>query len=202
MSGTTMRLVTANDFPAIAAITNHYIRTTAIHFAYDDVTADELRSLWRQHEAMYPWLVAETAGAVAGFAKSGAFRTRTAYHWTTETGIYLAPEQRGRGLGRLLYTRLLAVLRAQGFHSAIGGIALPNDVSVRLHENLGFEPCGVVRRAGRKFDRWHDVGFWQLALQPAAEAPRELLRPDQAFQATARAFAGPTKELPGSGFGG
>jgi phosphinothricin acetyltransferase len=187
MSGTVIRLATANDFAAIAAITNHYIRTTAIHFAYEDVAADELRALWRQHEAIYPWLVAETGRAVVGYAKSGSFRARTAYLWTTETGIYLAPEQRGRGLGRQLYSRLLDVLRAQGFHSVIGGIALPNDTSVRLHERLGFVPCGTVQRAGRKFDRWHDVGFWQLFFQEAARDPRELRRPDEVFDVTAHA---------------
>jgi L-amino acid N-acyltransferase YncA len=185
MSGTVIRLATANDFAAIAAITNHYIRTTAIHFAYEDVAADELRALWREKESIYPWLVAETARAVVGYAKAGSFRARTAYLWTTETGIYLAPDQCGRGLGKLLYGRLLGVLRAQGFHSVIGGIALPNDTSVRLHERLGFLPCGTVQRVGHKFDRWHDVGFWQLFLQHAAWQPRELLRPDQVFDATA-----------------
>ena len=183
MSGTVIRLATANDFAAIAAITNHYIRTTAIHFAYEEVAADELRSLWREHEAIYPWLVAETGRAVVGYAKAGSFRARTAYLWTTETGIYLAPDQCGRGLGRRLYGRLLDVLRAQGFHSVIGGIALPNDTSVRLHERLGFVPCGTVQRVGYKSDRWHDVGFWQLFFQEAAQQPRELLRPDQVFDA-------------------
>src|SRR5262245_5330704 len=117
MSGTVIRLASANDFTAIAAITNHYIRTTAIHFAYEDVTADEVRALWREHEAIYPWLGAETARTVVGYAKAGSFRARTAYLWTTETGIYLAPDQCGHGLGRQLYGRLLDVLRAQGFHT-------------------------------------------------------------------------------------
>ena len=191
---TVIRLATANDFAAIAAITNHYIRTTAIHFAYEDVAADELRSLWREHEAIYPWLVAETQRTVVGYARAGVYRGRRAYLWTTETGIYLAPDQRGNGLGRRLYRRLLEVLRAQGFHSAIGGIALPNDVSVRLHERLGFQPCGTVQRVGHKFGRWHDVGFWQLFFQEAAQEPRDLLRPDEVFAATARAAAEPERE--------
>ncbi len=185
MQPSPIRLATANDFPAIAAITNHYIRTTAIHFAYDDVPADELRSLWYEHRDLYPWLVTAVGSTVAGYAKSGVFRARTAYRWITEAGIYLAPEHCGRGLGTPLYLRLLAVLRAQGFHSVIGGIALPNDPSVRLHERLGFQHCGTVQRAGRKFDRWHDVGFWQLALQPPEGEPQTLRHPESAFDATA-----------------
>lgn len=183
MTTAAVRLAADDDFPAIAAITNHYIRTTAIHFGHEDVAAGELRSLWRQHAELYPWLVAEQEGELLGYAKAGVFRARAAYRWTTETGIYLAPRRCGAGLGTSLYARLCAVLRAQGFHSAIGGIALPNDASVRLHERLGFVHCGTVRRAGRKFDRWHDVGFWQLDLQPADHAPGELSSPAAAFAA-------------------
>lgn len=179
-----IRLARAADFVAIAAITNHYIRTTAIHFAFEDVTADELRTLWHDHHDVYPWLVEDDAGEVVAYAKAGAYRTRAAYRWITETGIYVRSDRLGRGLGKPLYARLLAVLRAQGFHSAIGGIALPNAASVALHEALGFLPAGVVLRAGRKFDLWHDVGFWQLLLQPEDHAPGRLTTPGEAFAAT------------------
>lgn len=184
MTGATIRLARAEDFATFAAITNHYIRTTAIHFGYDDVTADELRSTWREHHDTYPWLAAEAAGEVVGYAKSGAWRTRSAYRWITETGIYLVPAHCGRGFGRPLYDRLCRVLRAQGFHAAIGGIALPNDASVRLHESLGFVHCGTVVRAGRKFDAWHDVGFWQLLLHDERHPAPSLATPAVAFAAS------------------
>ncbi|MBL8728371.1 MAG: N-acetyltransferase [Planctomycetes bacterium] len=176
-----IRLAADGDFDAIAAITNHYIRHTAIHFGAEDVPAATLRALWCAHADVYGWLVAERHGEVVGYAKAGEFRTRAAYRWTTETGIYLAPAHRGRGLGAPLYRRLLEVLRAQGFHTAVGGITLPNPASVRLHERLGFVHWGTVAHAGRKFDAWHDVGFWQLMLQPADHAPQPLLSPAAAF---------------------
>jgi L-amino acid N-acyltransferase YncA len=180
-----IRLAADGDFDAIATITNHYIRTTAIHFGTVDQTADELRAIARDSASAYPWLVSTDADdRVLGYAKAGAWRARAAYRWITETGIYLAPAACGRGLGAPLYRRLLAVLRTQGFHAAIGGIALPNDASVRLHERLGFLAAGVVPRAGRKFDRWHDVGFWHLPLQVAHHVPGELLAPAAAFAAS------------------
>lgn len=180
-----IRLADADDFDALATITNHYIRTTTIHFGYQDVTADELRAIWREPLDVYPWLVTtDDDGDVLGYAKAGVWRARAAYLWTTETGIYLAPSWCRRGLGEPLYRRLLAVLRAQGFHAAIGGIVLPNAGSVRLHERLGFTPAGIIQRAGRKFDRWHDVGFWHLSLQPAEQAPTALRTPAAAFAAT------------------
>ncbi|HLQ39037.1 MAG TPA: GNAT family N-acetyltransferase [Planctomycetota bacterium] len=183
MQAPALRFVRANDFTAIAALTNVFIRTTAIHFGYQEVTADELRAAWQQKQELYPWLVAEIDGTFAGFAKAGPWRDRAAYQWTPETSIYLQPEQRGRGLGRSLYSRLLELLRAQGFRSAIGGITLPNPASVALHEALGFVHTGTVREAGCKFDAWHDVGFWQLRLRDDAGAGGPLLPPAAAWAA-------------------
>jgi L-amino acid N-acyltransferase YncA len=185
MNAPTTRLANDGDFTAIAAITNHYIRTTAIHFGYEELTADELRATWHEHHDVHPWLVCTDASEVLGYAKSGSFRARAAYRWIVETGIYLAPSHTGRGLGAPLYRRLLAVLRAQGFHGVVGGIALPNAASVRLHERLGFVHAGTVPQAGRKFERWHDLGFWHLPLQSADHAPTALGTPTAAFAATA-----------------
>ena len=179
-----LRLVREQDLAAIAAITNHYIRTTAIHFGHEPIAVDELRAQWRESE-LFPWLCAvDATDTVLGYAKAGTFRSRAAYRWTTETGIYLQPEHRGRGLGAALYARLLAVLRAQGYHTAIGGIALPNEASVKLHERLGFLPVGVIVEAGRKFDRWHDLGFWQLHLHSDDRGAAPLLPRDIAFFAS------------------
>lgn len=179
MPAASIRLAVAADFEAIAAITSHYIRTTSIHFATQPVTADELRALWRQHETLYPWLVAERDCRCVAYAKAGVWRSRDAYRWTPETGIYVHPDHLGKGIGRPLYERLLALLAAQGFHSAIAGATLPNPASTRLHEALGFTEVGRVRDAGNKFGGWHDVVFWQLRLA-AADAPATALRAPEA----------------------
>lgn len=183
MTGATIRPAAAADFDAIAAITNHYIRSTTVHFATQPVNAASLREDWQTNLDVHPWLVTEIAGAVLGYAKAGVFRARSAYRWTTETGIYLDVDHRGQGLGTPLYRQLLAVLRAQGFHVAIGGIALPNDVSVRLHEALGFVHTGTLPAVGHKFDRWVDIGFWQLRLQPQTHPVAPLLTPSMALAA-------------------
>lgn len=160
----TLRPAQPDDFDAIAALTNIYIDTTAVHFAYVPVTADELRGQWEAGRERFPWLVAEIDGAFAGYAKAGVWRTRDAYQWTTEVGIYIDPASHGKGVGRELYALLLKRLRTGGFRSAIGGITLPNAASIRLHQSLGFEHVGTVRQAGLKFDAWHDVAFYQKLL--------------------------------------
>jgi len=162
----TIRDSTDSDFATITAITNPIIATTAIHFGYEPLADDDLVTLWRSQRAQFPWLTMEQDGAVLGYAKAGTWRPRAAYQWTCETTIYMAEAARGQGLGRALYTALLAACKARGFRSAIGAITLPNPASVALHEALGFVAVGVVKDAGKKLDRWHDVGFWQRMLSP------------------------------------
>lgn len=163
-AGVSIRPTMEADFPAIAELTNVFITTSAVHFAYEPVTTAEMREQWEQTREKYPWLTAECEGRFAGYAKASMWRSRTAYSWTAEAGIYMHADFRGRGMGRALYAALIEELRRRGFRSVIGGIALPNEASVKLHESLGFVSVGVVREAGYKMGRWHDVGFWQRVL--------------------------------------
>ncbi|MBA3458449.1 MAG: N-acetyltransferase [Deltaproteobacteria bacterium] len=160
-----------DDFDAITAITNHYITTSSVHFAYEPLSVDELRGMWHGYRKKFPWLVTEVDDRVLGYAKAGTWRERKAYDWTVETGIYIASEARGQGLGKPLYVALLDELTTRGFHSVVAGITLPNDPSIALHERLGFTACGIVQEAGWKAGGWHAVGFWQKLLRAAGSAP-------------------------------
>jgi L-amino acid N-acyltransferase YncA len=128
-------------------------------------------------------LVCEHGRSVAGYAYASKFRPREAYQWTAEVTVYVQASQQRRGIGRALYVSLLEVLRLQGFRSAIAVIALPNHPSVRMHESLGFRAVGVFERVGYKLGRWHDVGWWQMALREEAAHP-EPPRPIEALMGT------------------
>ncbi|MGE3108724.1 MAG: N-acetyltransferase family protein [Phycisphaerales bacterium] len=167
-----IRGVCEADFALIAALTNRYIARTAIHFGYEPVTPDELAASWTKHAHHFPFLVAEIQAPgspprFAGYAKAGTWRERAAYQWTAEVGIYVEDDFHRAGVGRALYARLLEELTRRGFHSAIGGVTLPNAPSVRLHESLGFVHVGTVRQAGWKHGAWHDVAFYQILLRDA-----------------------------------
>ncbi len=128
--------------------------------------------------ATHPWLVAESDGAVAGFAYACEHRSRAAYRWAVDVSVYVGEADRGQGLGRRLYIELFECLRDQRFRVACAGVTLPNEASVALHEGLGFVPVGVYRRIGWKHGAWRDVGWWQLDLSPdAADPPEEPLPP-------------------------
>lgn len=166
-----IRPAAEDDFTAIASITNHYIANTAIHFAYEPLTPEYLVGLWKASDR-HPWfVVADRQGAV-GYAKSGVWRERTAYNWTAEVGLYLAPHACGRGLGTGLYDALLDELPRRGFRSAIAGITLPNVASIALHRKCGFERVGTFHDAGWKQGAWHAVEFWQRRFTTGPEGPQ------------------------------
>lgn len=170
-----IRPAESGDFDAIAALTNIFVRETAIHFGYDEVTADELRGAWEKSREKFPFLVAlDGAGAFAGYAKASTWRERAAYQWTAELGIYVVPAKHRSGVGRGLYAVLIEDCRRLGFHTLIGGITLPNEASVRLHESLGFRKIAHFTEVGWKFGRWHDVGMWQLALREGSHRAEPL----------------------------
>ncbi|MFL5824692.1 MAG: arsinothricin resistance N-acetyltransferase ArsN1 family B [Solirubrobacteraceae bacterium] len=152
------------DAAACAEIYAPFVRDTPISFEEQPPDAAELAHRITEVSGSYPWLVAEDEGQVVGYAYAGPHRQRAAYRWAADVAVYVAPDQRRRGVGRALYEALLALLARQGIRVACAGITLPNEASVRLHEALGFQPVGVYRRIGWKAGAWHDVGWWQLEL--------------------------------------
>jgi phosphinothricin acetyltransferase len=159
--GQHVRDATEADLPAVAEI---YAYET--HFSYSTFETEErpLRAWAHKLRGHYPFLVAEEDGTVLGYAYASEFRDRPAYHRTVETSVYVHRDARGRRLGSMLYDALLARVSADGYHTALALIALPNDPSVRLHERAGFTHAGTMREVGDKQDRMIDVGVWQRML--------------------------------------
>jgi phosphinothricin acetyltransferase len=157
-----IRRATPADAAAIADIYNWYVANTVITFELDPVSPAEMAKRIEGVLEKHDWLVHERDGDVLGYAYAGRFRERAAYRFITESTIYLKNGLQGQGLGKPLYRALIERILALGYTSLIGGIALPNDASVRLHESLGFDKVAHYRRVGFKFERWIDVGSWQL----------------------------------------
>jgi L-amino acid N-acyltransferase YncA len=160
-----IRPVTPRDAAALSAIYNHYIDTSVITFEEVHVYEAEFRArIAKVGKAGLPWLVAESGGAIIGYAYAGAWRERSAYRFSVETSVYIAHEHCSKGWGTRLYETLFAELRKTPVHAVIGGIALPNDASIALHEKLGMRKVAQFREVGFKFGRWIDVGYWQIEL--------------------------------------
>ena len=163
----------ARDAAACAAIYAPHVEGSPVSFEERAPSAEEMAARIERYAASHAWLVAERdgRGRVVGYAYATAFNERPAYRWSAGVSVYVAEGERGRGAGRALYTALFERLRERGFRMACAGITLPNEASVALHEQLGFEPVGVNREIGWKHGAWRDVGWWQLELAPASDGP-------------------------------
>jgi phosphinothricin acetyltransferase len=156
---------TLHDAQQIAGIYNYYIDNSVITFETEPVSAAEMEKRIQSKLERFEWLVLKDNEEITGYAYYGTFRDRAAYDATVESTIYLHPQHMGKGYGKLLYGELVQSAKNKGFKEIIGGIALPNDGSIKLHESLGFEKAGHFKNVGLKFDKWIDVAFWQKSLR-------------------------------------
>jgi len=158
---------------AILAILNDAIVNSTALYDYRPRTADNMVSWFEaKDQKNFPVIgVEDESGELMGFASYGTFRAWPAYKYSVEHSVYVDARFRGQGLGRVLLEAIVAEAEKQDYHVMIGGIDAANQVSIRLHESLGFTSCGVIRQAGFKFGRWLDLAFYQLILRtPSAPA--------------------------------
>jgi phosphinothricin acetyltransferase len=174
MDDTHLRIASAADGPALAAIYAPFVRDTPISFETVPPTADEMRRRIEEVLDRHVWLVACQGDLVVGYAYASVHRTRAAYGWSVDTTVYLQPSSHRRGIARRLYGALFGILERQGYVNAYAGITLPNPASVGFHESMGYARVGVYRHVGYKLGAWYDVGWWSRALREPAGAPEEL----------------------------
>jgi phosphinothricin acetyltransferase len=163
------------DIQAILDISNWAALNTPANFAIEPESLADWQQTFDQTHRMFPWLVAvDEAGCVIGFAKSSPHRGRCAYAWSAEVSVYIHPDHHGRGIGTALYGELIPILKAQGYTTLIAGITTPNPASEKLHAAFGFKRIGAFERVGWKFNRWHDVSYYQTFLNETHGEPPKI----------------------------
>ena len=159
-----IREVQLSDAAQIANIYNYYVKNSTVTFEEKEVSITEFEKRISSIKANFPYLVFEEKGTIIGYAYASTFRTRVAYRFSAESSVYIHHKHYRKGIGSKLYHSLIPLMKQSGLKSAIGGITLPNDASINLHESLGFTKVGHFKEVGYKFSTWLDVGFWQLEL--------------------------------------
>ena len=159
------------DAAAVAAIYAHYVATSAVTFDESAPGTEEIAGkIASITSARLPFVVAETEGRVDGYAYLSQYHDRSAYRYTVENSVYVAPDARGRGVGRALLERLLAEGERARVREVIAIIAVTEDpASVGLHRALGFREAGRLEAVGFKHGRWHDTLLMQRSLPPRTE---------------------------------
>ncbi|MCU4165918.1 arsinothricin resistance N-acetyltransferase ArsN1 family B [Carboxylicivirga caseinilyticus] len=159
-----IRPVLKTDAKAICDIYNYYVENTIVTFEEENVSVGEMQERIEKVLQQHSWFVYEKEGEIVGYCYATGWRARTAYRYSTETTVYLKKGYEGNGVGTQLYKYLIQDLIRKDVHSFIGGISLPNEASVALHEKMGFKKIAHFSEVGQKFNKWIDVGYWQLVL--------------------------------------
>lgn len=162
--GATIRPATEADIPAIRDIYNYEIEHGWATFDLEPKSLEDRLQWFRETTDPHCIIVADEDGVITGWGCLRPFRAKAAYRFTVENSVYIHQDHRGRRLGALLLGHLIELARDRGFHSIIAGISQDNPVSERLHASFGFQLIGTEREVGYKFERWLDVGWWQLML--------------------------------------
>jgi len=165
-----LRDAASADLPAITEIYRDSVLNGTASYELTPPDQAEMKNRFEGiREKGYPYIAAESEGGVLlGYAYASAFRTRPAYRWLVEDSIYLAPEARGRGIGRALLRELLVRCEALGFRQMVAVIGGASPASVALHRGLGFELTGTLKGTGFKHGKWLDTVLMQIALGEGA----------------------------------
>ncbi len=166
-----IRPVKLEDASRISEIYNYYILNATVTTEEVEVSeAEILERIKRNLNKGFPWLVYELDGEVAGYSYGRPWRTRSAYRYTVEVSFYLNPEVTAKGIGSQLMTAMLEELKkGNKCCAAMASIPLPNDASQGLCEKFGFKKVAHIEKVGYKFNKWLDLGFWQLRLKANPE---------------------------------
>jgi L-amino acid N-acyltransferase len=151
---------------AILAIFNEAIATSTALYEYEPRTLSTVETWFKtKAEQNYPIMGMEDSnGNLMGFATYGTFRPYAAFQYSVEHSVYVDAKFRNQGIGKRLLQELILLAQQQNYHTMIGGIDGSNQISIKLHQSLGFAHCGSIKEVGFKFDRWLDLEFYQLIL--------------------------------------
>jgi phosphinothricin acetyltransferase len=155
----------------LLAVYKPYVETTANTFEYEVPLLQEYKGRVEAVLPGYPWLVCEADGKIIGYAYGHKHRDRTAYQWSPESTIYLSQDYHGKGIARILYEALFAILKLQGFINVYAGVLSTNTGSNKLHRAMGFGEIGLFKNIGYKLGEWHSNIWYELAIREHMQDP-------------------------------
>ncbi len=159
------------DAKDLLAIYRPYVEETTITFEYQVPTLADFEKRIKQTLLRYPYLVAERAGKIQGYAYAGVYKSREAYDWSCEVTVYVDSQAKACGVGSALYNSLEVLLAKQGIYTLTACITAGNEASLRFHEKRGYEQVACFPKIGYKFGIWQDVLWLQKTLGHPPQVP-------------------------------
>ncbi len=161
-----IRLYKSNDAQTIVDIINYNILNSTSIYDYHPRTLEQQQVIFEDKLSKdFPVIVATVNDKVVGFGYYSEFRFREAYRFTVEHSVYVSNNFQGKGIGKLIITKLIALAKDQKLHTMIAVIDSENQSSVKFHEQFGFTTVGIIKESGYKFDRWLHSVIMQLILE-------------------------------------
>lgn len=195
MQESRIRIATKQDAERLVEIYAPYVEKTAVTFEYRVPTIQEFEERMGHVLEKYPYLVAEQAGEVVGYAYAGTFNERAAYNWAVETTVYVQENFRKMGIGRKLYEALEKLLSMQNILNLNACIAYPETEddyltknSVQFHEHLGYRFVGEFCKCGYKFGRWYNMVWMEKHIGAHADYPPKVKRFDEIRELAAKKY--------------
>ena len=160
-----VRDIQKSDIPSVVSIYNYYIENSVATFEESRLSDSEMEKRINQvHTDGGRWLIASNGSDITGYAYSGIWQRRSAYRNSVEVTVYVSKDHLSKGVGKALYSELFRDPSTRSKHAIVAGITLPNPASIALHESFGMKKVAHFSEVGFKFDKWLDVGYWQLVL--------------------------------------
>jgi phosphinothricin acetyltransferase len=160
-----IRPATVADAAALCRIYNQGIQDRVATLETEERTPEE-RAQWLEARGpRHPVLVAESDGAVVGWASLNVFNPRRAYEHVADLSLYVEREWRGRGVGRRLLDALVARARELGYHKLVLAAFPWNEAGMRAYQRAGFRAVGIYREQGRLDGRWVDTIVMEKILE-------------------------------------
>ena len=171
-----IRTAAPGDIAAFTEIYRESVLNGVASYEIDPPSLDEMAARFTAITGKgYPYIVAvDETGLVLGYAYASAFRTRPAYRWLVEDSVYLAPEARGKGIGKALLAELIRRCTDLGFRQMVAVIGGAHPASIAVHAAADFEQSGRLTATGFKHGRWLDTVFMQRVLGDGADTEPSL----------------------------
>lgn len=155
-----------SDAKVITDVLNYYILNSTALYDYNIRSVEYQQSIFDEKlQKGFPVIVATLDETIVGFGYYSEFRFREAYKFTVEHSVYVAPNEHGKGVGKVVLRNLINLAKAQKLHTMVGVIDSENESSIAFHEQFGFETVGNIKESGFKFDRWLHSVIMQLMLE-------------------------------------
>jgi L-amino acid N-acyltransferase YncA len=153
MDGLRIETMVPADWPDVREILLQGIATRCATFD----TEPPAWETWDATHLSVLRLVARSGARVLGWAALAPVSPRPVYRGVAELSVYVAENQRGRGIGRALLQELIRRSEAAGIWTLEAGLFPENEASRRLHVACGFRMVGVHERLARLDGQWRDV---------------------------------------------